>query len=480
MQTDLSQRCAQYRALYKSGTGTELGLRVAAGLGDEAALEVCRTDGLIPVRNVFDIEQLRTLAPYPLAHVQIEKCERDWLDVLRGIPLQSLSLHYPQFSYNAEVSALLQSMRLHSLEYLGMDSDDDDPVSAPVSTDCRDLALSRQQPFDNDFLQQLGDCSLQSLTLRECEEVSNRGISALLTLPLRRLILTRAGKLSAKSIARMAVLPLEHLSLDWNSRMNDHEDCLTGFGQLKSLSLNHCSVSDENLVAIRECKLESFEAESNYITVEGLDYLLPMPIRHLHIGTPRGLDDLAVAIEKISRMPLQHFEFSDVDEIEADVLQLIAAIQLHSLDLSLSGIYIKGFKHLRDTTLQNLNLSFCNFDVKDGKALRQFAKSGVCVKSLHIGGLNLCDDDLRYLQDMQLEELNLYDSSWITDKGVKYLASLPLKSLTIGADPGSSKLTDACVDSFSQMPLDELTIINAVLSDSAWERLYQLPARIWP
>jgi hypothetical protein len=150
---------------------------------------------------------------------------------------------------------------------------------------------------------------------------------------------------------------------------------------------------------------------------------------------------------------------------------------LESLDLSLNDITWKELKQLAGLPLKRLNLSFCRG--VDGKVLRKLAELGLPLEQLEISGLDLRDSDLACLRDLPLQRLGLYDSPWLTDAGVAHLARMPLRDLTLGADPGESQITSAVVPVLEQLPLRTLWLPNCAGIDAAgWDRLARLPAQV--
>ena len=127
--------------------------------------------------------------------------------------------------------------------------------------------------------------------------------------------------------------------------------------------------------------------------------------------------------------------------------------------------------------LKALDLGFCRGF--DGKALRALVELGLPLERLDLGGLQLRDADLACLRQLPLRHLGLYDSPWLTDAGVAHLAGMPLQHLTIGADPGESKLTSGAVPALAQLPLETLWLPNCSGIDAdGWARLAALPARV--
>jgi hypothetical protein len=168
---------------------------------------------------------------------------------------------------------------------------------------------------------------------------------------------------------------------------------------------------------------------------------------------------------------------SDVQGVCADTLSDLRGLELESLDLSLNDISWKELKQLAGLPLKRLDLSYCRGI--DGKVLRKLVELGLPLEALEISGLDLRDADLACLRALPLQRLGLLDSPWLTDTGVAHLARMPLRDLTIGADPGESRITSAVVPVFEQLPLQKLWLPNCSGIDAnGWDRLAGLPARV--
>ncbi|WP_273824145.1 leucine-rich repeat domain-containing protein [Pseudomonas asplenii] len=471
---DVAVRAAFYRELLDTADVALDGLRLAAGLGDPAALTVIAGLHAKPHANRPRawLPQLRGL---PVDRLELGDAEPDWLDALAGLPLRTLVLDGPNFSCDQELWRRLPALALETLEISGFSRSDNETCLPSVERLRRLKLQTYGDDFDDAFLRQLGDSALQELSLNRCDEITDDGLLALSRLPLRSLELERIEQLTSRGMAHLSRHPLEHLSLGWG-RLAILEDAswLRSLTALRSLSLDYCYANEATLQAIRDLPIERLSLQCAYISDEDLAELEGMPLADLDLKASQVMIE---RLDTLHAFPLRRLGLCDVQGIGADALGDLRGLALESLDLSLNEVTRKELKQLAGLPLKRLKLNFCNG--VDGKALRTLAELGLPLEALEIGGLDLRDADLACLRDLPLKHLDLYDSPWLTDAGVAHLAHLPLRSLTLTASPGESRITSAVIPALEQLPLQELSLQNCSGIDAdGWDRLARLPARV--
>ncbi|QBZ87857.1 leucine-rich repeat domain-containing protein [Pseudomonas viciae] len=470
---DIAARAALYRDLLDTAEASLEGVRVAAGLCDPAANVVIAHLNTTAHKNRPGplLPQLRNL---PVDHVELNNAEPEWCDALAGLPLRTLKLNSPRFSCGPDVWQRLPGLALDTLEISGF-SRNDNATSLPSVERLRRLKLGTYgEDFDDAFLQQLSNSPLQELSLNRCDDVTDDGLLALSKLQLRSLTLERVGELTSRGMAHLRNHPLEQLSLGWSSAILKDPSWLSSLTALRALSLDHCYATDATLDAIRELPIERLSLQSSYIADDDLEVLEGMPLADLDLKSSRQVIE---RLDVLHAFPLKRLGLSDVQGVCADTLSDLRGLDLESLDLSLNDTTWKELKQLAGLPLKRLNLSFCRG--VDGKVLRKLAELGLPLEQLEISGLDLRDADLACLRDLPLQRLGLYDSSWLTDVGVAHLAGMPLRDLTLAADPGESQITSAVVPVLEQLPLQTLSLFNcSEISADGWDRLARLPARV--
>jgi len=470
---DIATRAALYRDLLDTGEASLDGLRVAAGLGDPAAISAVAQLNATPHVNRPGplLAQLRGL---PVDHLELEDAEPQWCEALAGLPLRTLALHYPRFSCSQQMWDRLPTAALEALEINGFWRNDGDP-SFPSFERLRRLKLeTRSEDFDDDFFRRLGSGRLETLWLNNCDEVTDDGLRALAPLKLRSLTLHGAGELTSQGMAQLCGHPLEQLSISDNRKILDEPSWLCDLGKLRSLSLNDCAATDAMLPFIRDLPIERLALASSYVCEEGLEALEGMPLAELDLKASRMMIE---RLDVLQAFPLKRLGLSDVQGISAQTLGDLEGLGLESLDLSLNEVSWKELKQLAGLPLKRLSLSFCQG--VNGKVLRKLVELGLPLQELEISGLDLRDDDLACLRHLPLQRLGLYESPWLTDAGVAHLAGLPLRDLTLEAGPGESRLTSAMVSVLERLPLERLSLRNgSQISADGWDRLARLPAHV--
>lgn len=466
-------RASLYRDLLDSGEASLEGLRVAAGLCDPAANMVMAQLNTTAHTNRPGplLSQMRGL---PVDHLELNNAEPQWCDALAGLPLRTLVLNSPRFICGPQMWQRLPTNALEALEVSNF-SRADNANCLPSPTHLRRLKLQTYgEDFDDSFLRQLSDSPLQELSLSRCDEMTDDGLRALSRLKLRSLTLQRVGELTSRGMAHLASHPLEQLSLSGSGAILDDPSWLRDLTGLRSLSLDDCYASESVLQAIRELPLERLSLQSAFICEDDLEILEGMPLADLDL---KCLRQVIERLDVLHGFPLERLGLSDVQGVCADTLSDLRGLELESLDLSLNDITWKELKQLAGLPLKRLNLSFCRG--VDGKVLRKLTELGLPLEQLEISGLDLRDSDLACLRDLPLQRLGLYDSPWLTDAGVAHLVRMPLRDLTLGADPGESRITSAVVPMLEQLPLRTLWLPNCAGIDAGgWDRLARLPAQV--
>jgi len=470
---DTTTRASLYRDLLDSGEASLEGLRVAAGLGDPAAKVVVAQLNTTAHTNRPGpwLSQLHGL---PVDHLELNDAEPDWCDALAGLPLRTLVLNSPRFICGPETWQRLPANALETLEVSNF-SRDDNANCLPSPARLRRLKLQTYgEDFDDRFLRQLSDSPLQELSLNRCDDITDDGLKALSRLKLRSLTLQRVGELTSRGMAHLASHPLEQLSLSGSGAILDDPSWLGDLTGLRGLSLDDCYASESVLQAIQNLPLEKLSLQSAFICEDDLEVLEGMPLTELDL---KCLRQVIERLDVLHGFPLKRLGLSDVQGVCASTLSDLRGLALESLDLSLNDITWKELKQLAGLPLKRLNLSFCQG--VDGKVLRKLVELGLPLEELEISGLNLRDADLACLRDLPLQRLGLYDSPWLTDAGVAHLAGMPLRYLTLGADPGESRITSAVVPVLEQLPLQTLWLPNcAGIDASGWDRLARLSAHV--
>jgi len=470
---DITTRASLYRDLLDTGEASLEGLRVAAGLGDPAAKVVVTQLNTTPHTNRPGplLSHLRGL---PVDHLELNNAEPQWCDALAGLPLRTLVLNSPRFICGPETWQRLPANALETLEVSNF-SRDDNANCLPSPARLRRLKLQTYgEDFDDRFLRQLSDSPLQELSLNRCDEMTDDGLRALSRLKLRSLTLQRVGELTSRGMAHLASHPLEQLSLSGSGAILDDPSWLGDLTGLRSLSLDDCYVGESVLQAIQNLPLEKLSLHSAFICEDDLEVLEGMPLTDLDL---KCLRQVIERLDLLHEFPLKRLGLSDVQGVCASTLSDLRGLQLESLDLSLNDITSKALKQLAGLPLKRLDLSYCQGI--DGKVLRKLVELGLPLEQLEISGLNLRDADLACLRDLPLQRLGLLDSPWLTDAGVAHLARMPLRDLTLGADPGESRITSAVVPVLVQLPLQTLWLPNcAGIDANGWDRLARLPAHV--
>ncbi|KKA08362.1 hypothetical protein VP02_08910 [Pseudomonas ogarae] len=470
---DTTTRASLYRDLLDTGEASLEGLRVAAGLGDPGAKVVMTQLHTTSHTNRPGplLSQLRGL---PVDHLELNDAEPQWCDALAGLPLRTLVLNSPRFICGPETWQRLPANALETLEVSNF-SRDNNANCLPSPARLRRLKLQTYgEDFDDSFLRQLSDNPLQELSLNRCDEMTDDGLRALSRLKLRSLTLQRVGELTSRGMAHLASHPLEQLSLSGSGAILDDPSWLGELTGLRSLSLDDCYASENVLQAIRGLPLEKLSLHSAFICEDDLEVLEGMPLTELDL---KCLRQVIERLDVLHEFPLKRLGLSDVQGVCASTLSDLRGLALESLELSLNDITWKELKQLAGLPLKRLNLSFCQG--VDGKVLRKLTELGLPLEQLEISGLNLRDADLACLRDLPLQRLGLYDSPWLTDAGVAHLAGMPLRDLTLGADPGESRITSAVVPVLEQLPLQTLWLPNcAGIDANGWDRLARLPAHV--
>lgn len=302
-------------------------------------------------------------------------------------------------------------------------------------------------------------------------------MSYLSSMPLRHLSLGRL-ETTAKDMAALGDLPLEQLSLDWSSSAIKDLAWLSCLIRLHSLSISQSGVGSTLLKAVSHLQLRKLDISDAGIDEADLDFLAEMPLESLNLNGGRYLDSLADTLEQLRELPLKHLGMSDLACFSNAELAALDGFSLESLDLSVNPVNHKCLKHLRSLAgLRRLSLS--GVESMSGKAIQAIVDCCPGLQFLDIGINDLRDKDLELLNKLPLRELSLYESPWLTDKGVRSLQGMPLRSLTISAGPGESQITDASVSVLEELPLEELCLWNCDgISEDGWSRLAKLPARV--
>lgn len=470
---DITARALLYRDLLDTGEASLEGLRVAAGLCDPAANVALAQLNTTPHTNRPGplLSQLRGL---PVDLLELNNAEPQWCDALAGLPLRTLVLNSPRFICGPETWQRLPANALETLEVSNF-SRDDNAHCLPPTTRLRRLKLQTYgEDFDDCFLHQLSDSPLQELSLNRCDDITDDGLKALSRLKLRSLTLQRVGELTSRGMAHLASLPLEQLSLSGSGAILDDPAWLRDLTGLRSLSLDDCYASESVLQAIRGLPLEKLSLHSAFICEDDLEVLEGVPLADLDL---KSLRQVIERLDVLHGFPLKRLGLSDVQGVCASTLSDLRGLELESLDLSLNDISWKELKQLAGLPLKRLDLSYCQGI--DGKVLRKLVELGLPLEELEISGLDLRDADLACLRDLPLQRLGLLDSPWLTDAGVAHLARMPLRDLTLGADPGESRITSAVVPVLEQLPLQTLWLPNSAgIDENGWDRLARLPAYV--
>ncbi|WP_088021810.1 hypothetical protein [Pseudomonas fluorescens] len=470
---DITTRAALYRDLLDAAEVSLDGIRVAAGLGDPAAnVVIAQLNATAHVNRPGPL--LAQLGNLPVDHVALNNAEPAWCDALAGLPLRTLVLNSPRFSCDQSLWQRLPDLALEGLEISGF-SRDDNAASLPFIERLRRLKLSTYgEDFDDNFFEQLGNSALEELSLDRCDDVTDAGLVGLSKLKLRSLTLERVGELTSRGMAQLCSHPLEQLSLGWSGAILKDPSWLCGLTALRSLSLDYCYATDATLNAISGLPIERLSLQSSYVCEDDLEVLVGMPLADLDL---KASHQIIERLDVLHEFPLKRLGLSDVQGINADTLKDLRGLELESLDLSLNDVTWKELKQLAGLPLKRLKLSFCRG--VDGKVLRKLVELGLPLEQLEISGLDLRDADLACLRNLPLQRLGLYDSPWLTDAGVAHLARMPLRDLTIAADPGTSRITSGAVAVLEQLPLRTLALFNCTaINAEGWDRLARLPARV--
>lgn len=312
----------------------------------------------------------------------------------------------------------------------------------------------------------------------ELDGATGADIKKLAGLPLRSLVLKRPEfKFTAAIGQVLQSLPLEHLALDWNSELAKHPACLSGLARLSSLKMAHAGFNDECLAAIAKLKLRRLDIAASSISEEGLAHLAGMPLESLSLEGARYLESLRGTLRALRGLPLRNLNLADLNCFSNDDLAELKGFRLEGLDLGLNDVTVEGLAHLAGLPLKRLGLAFVG--PLPGSALQLIADLGLPLEDLDLSGAEFEDADLAGLRWLPLKTLRLHETPWLTDAGVLQLGGLPLRNLTIGAGPGESRITDACLPVLTNLPLEELWLPNCTgISAKGWAELAALPARV--
>lgn len=301
-------------------------------------------------------------------------------------------------------------------------------------------------------------------------------IEQLRGLPLRSLVLRSPGFKFTKAIGQiLQSLPLEHFALNWSTALSHQPACLSGLTGLRSLEMAHAGFNDDCLAAIAKLELRSLNIEASSVTEEGLAHLAGMPLESLSLKGARYLDSLFDTLCALRDLPLKELNLADLNCFSNEDLAALEGFRLEDLDLGLNDVTVEGLTHLAGLPLKRLGLAFAGS--LPGSALRLMADLGLPLENLNLSGVELKDADLAGLRRLPLKTLHLHEAPWLTDAGVRLLDGLPLRRLTIGAGPGESRITDACLPVLANLPLQELWLPNCTgISAKGWAQLAALPA----
>src|SRR5581483_7243286 len=135
---------------------------------------------------------------------------------------------------------------------------------------------------------------------------------------------------------------------------------------------------------------------------------------------------------------LEEIDFSHT-QLEDETLQLIATLPLRRLNLQHAYVSVPGFNFLSRKSIEHININCCHFFDRSSNEC-PFAKGLTVIASMPLRFLDMSvtlstDEHLKILSQGRIREtlqsLNLADCDAITDAGMQYLLSFPLKYLNL-------------------------------------------------
>ncbi|MDF1663048.1 MAG: hypothetical protein P1V97_14835 [Planctomycetota bacterium] len=359
---DLERRGEYYRVLVRMGRNEAKAIQFAASHGDpvaQLALGPNRTGERI--KSDADLALLQDLA-MPLPYLDLRDCIRisgTGLAYLKGLEVKSLDLSGLDRFYNDETivnvlrSFALDSLGLWGCEYFGRqeielfkdlpierldlskrriratdiismvhsgldptdlatqlfnrgpsDNEPDPLIHYLESSKLRKLDLSNTEEDLRLFLEALPAKSLESLTLKRCNSLSEEDLRFLVPLSLKHLDLAFCHNVMDEGVAFLRELPLQSLSLEGCSNLTNIAFKNLASLPLQELNLWRCTgVDDETLLVLGHLPLRKLNLWGcDKITDVGLSYLKDCPLEDLNLGGCRKVTSKALRALDIERL----------------------------------------------------------------------------------------------------------------------------------------------------------------------------------
>ncbi len=250
----------------------------------------------------------------------------------------------------------LRSMRLASKEWAHL------PFHGHL------LDLSGYKNLSDDqlktFLEQLKGTKIQSINLKRCSKLTNKGLDHLSNLTsLISLDLNSCKNITDNGLKHLSKLTsLTLLNLEgYNKITNQGLEHLSKFTCLTSLNLSWCEITDQGLENLTTLpSLTSLNLSQSQITDKGLEHLSKLTsltslnLRGSFNITAQGLEHL------LKLTCLTSLDLSTCEITNQKLEHLSKLISLTSLNLNSNKITDRGLEHLSQlTSLTSLNLRSC-------------------------------------------------------------------------------------------------------------------------
>lgn len=246
--------------------------------------------------------------------------------------------------------------------------------------------------------------------------------SDMLRLPLRKLSIYTSHHRNKSCLEILQHMQLEELHVYGNIPKNISFNEM----KLKSLSLTDCNVQIDLSILRNLTNLTSLELRNCKYKKSTFKYLESLKLVHLLILNSE------IDIDVISKFKLKYLYINDRNIISSDIMKL---------PLTLTELTLCSLKHdLIDDIpyFDKLHTLFIRYDRNIKYKTRRITDNGlkaICrlpVVDLTLSNCGLCDNDMDFIANMNVNILNL-DNNDISIIGAKKLRKLPLRKLDINA-----------------------------------------------
>jgi hypothetical protein len=192
---------------------------------------------------------------------------------------------------------------------------------------------------------------------------------------------------------------------------------------LRRLKLNACKFDVEDLKNIAHLQLQHLEIGHTRLTNTEIEYISSMPLKVLSL---RDCKLVGVNLSKLASMPLEELSLQGL-RITEKLAKTIFPSTIRKVSLPDCDVGHEALTILTKRPVVELELNGCYID--DSKAEIIGRMQTLQVLSIMHG--TITNNGLRHLANLKLRELTLYNCRHITTGGLIYLDSMPLQRLNL-------------------------------------------------